>query len=568
MANARGLRSDTFPGTIPRFSDGRQINQWATTAHNVRRETSSLRAMPKPKLVCEVGAAIRTIYETKDCECITFDACIDIAEIPCPDPEREDQVMWTGDNRPYIATVSEFCEGERCRTGPYCPRMPPSFSGPGCSTPGCETQNYSYVYTYKNKYGDESAPSPPAPLQQGSYTSGVTVTIPPPSPQQPDASLWCITEICIYRLGTGYKSGAEQQTTTTGSWWLVACVPFGTETFFDDMSRPKPYRLQTWGMAHQDRDAENVVSIPTGQVAWTLGSSVVLSPPNRPTLYGVTNQSYEIDLKCEVQRLCEWYGSLYAWTTDGALFKIGIETQNGRYRLTPVKYPECRMPLCSRQAMVKTKSAIYYASTDGIVAITGDGPQLITEQLFTREQWCNECCGSMVMGMCYGDLVLRGKYKTYLIPVNDSTYSTPETAGISTIDIRPTTFYTRRDGTVLFGAEDGNVYELPKCVEECCDCCDAHYMTPVFRSGCPVDYEAMRVWLRPEYGAVDVCIYAFDCGVRRLIYEKQVVNCEPFILPQCGQFNHWQIEFKFCSGCIDGWELSPDIAAFGESNAA
>lgn len=567
MANAISITSESFPGTLPSQSDGRQVNRWAVRSHNVRRHVDYLRAMPKPRLVCEVGADIRTIYETKECDCITWDTCVDIAEIPCRNPDDEHQVMWTGDGRPYMGTESELCAGERCAPGPPCPVFPVNFSAPGCTDPGCNAQQFTYVITYKNKYGDESAPGPPSPVQTGDYSSGVTLTLPPTPPQLPNFNAWCVEEICIYRLGVGFKSGQEDNTATNTGFWLIDCVPIGTTTYFDDMSKPKPFRLQTQGMHPMPATAVNLVSVPGGQTAWTRGSSVVLSPPMRPGQYGVTNQSYEVDLKCDVACLIEHGGRLWAITEDGQVFRLTIQVSTGRFNIQVFEYRDCSFPVCSKQSVVKTKEGVYYASTDGLVVITGEGPQYVAQEVFTREQWCNECCEGMVMGSCYGDLILRGKYNTYLIPREVNGYYIEDGVGVATLDIKPDTFYTRRDGTVLF-AQDGNVYELPKCTDQCCDCCDAVYETRIFRASCPISFEAMRLWMRPEYGAVTVCLYAFDCGVRRLIHEREVDSCEPFMLPHCGEFNHWQMAFKFCGAWVDGWELAPDIAQFGETSAA
>lgn len=561
MSNARPISVDRFPGIVPRYSDGTQVNQYATRSHNTERETTQLRAVGKPKVVCEVGQPIRTIYETDECECLTWDTCVDIVELPCHD--EPSHYLWTGDGPPQIASGAELCAGESCRPGPTCPESAPQFSGAGCDDAGCETQTTTYVYTYKNRYGDESAPSPAAPVQQSSFTSPLSITIPAPNPETVD--LYCITEVCLYRLGVGYKTGTEQQTRNDTSFWLVGCYPIGTNVIIDPMEKPKPYRLNTQGMAQMRLGAKNVTYLESGQVAWSLGKRVYLSPPLHPTLYGDSNQAYMVDLKCSVRCIIEWNQQLFV-LTDGPIFRISNTQQAGRYQQQVTRY-ECDFPMCSKQAVVKGKNGIYFASENGIVFFNGETSQILTGQLFSREQWCRECCEGMVMGLCYGELILRGRYETYVIPVGEQGLSVEDGLAMSTIDIQPDTFYTRKDGTVLF-AQDGVVYELPKCRDECCDCCDATYITPVVRHSCPVQYEAMRVWMRPEYGPVTMKLWSNTCGVRTLVHEQLVESCEPFLLPSCSIDHNFLIEFNFCSGWIDGYELVPCVADFGRLASA
>lgn len=545
-----------FAGTVPRFSDGIQTNQFAVKSHNVQRETQYLRAVPCPKLVCEVGEPIRTIFENEDCECLTWDECVDVVELPCYDEQT--QYIWTGDGAPKMATADEMCAGESCRPGPECPQDAPQFSGAGCDQAGCNTTTTTYVYTYRNRYGDEGPPSNAAALQTVPVGAAHTVTLPQPSAATVDE--YCITEICVYRLGVGYKTGQESQTTTDSAFWLVGCVPVGTTTFVDDGEKPKPYRLSTQGLAPMRLGAKNVTRLESGQIAWSLGHQVYVSPPSRPTMYGDTLQAYNVTLKDRVRCMCEWNNDLYV-LTDSSVYRLSIAAQDGRYRVQVMRY-ECEMPLCSKQSLVKGKNAIYYASTHGVVALNQQGPQIISEQLFTREQWCCECCDGMVMGLCYGELILRGKYETYVIPLGEGGLQPPQNIGMSTIDIAPDTFYTRKDGTVLF-AEDGKVYELPKCSDDCCDCCEAEYIGPIVSHACPVNYEAMRVYMRPEYGPVRVKIWKRNCGMWELLHEKLVENCDPFLLPACSIDEHFMVQFNFCTAWIDGWAMVASMDAFG-----
>lgn len=531
----------------PRYSDGIKVNAFAQDALNVAADGDVLRPLPCPKLIKEVGETIRTLYETPEC-CSTWDSCVSIGEF-----KRKDKpalYIWNDTDGGHIATGEEMCAGDTCKPGPGCPQAPPSVSTSGCTDPGYNAIATSYRYSYVSKHKIEGPLSDATPAVADNPDGTRIVTIPPPPAGYIDD--YCIEEVCIYRATVRFKGGEEIPSTAGAAYQLVDCVPL-TGTFVDSGLSTIPYPASTDGMEPMSEGAENFIMTEEGYGAWSEDTCVRITPQRKPTLVGDTRHAYWIDLKCEIRCLIEYNRDIYA-LTEGPVYRIQMQRSDGSMRVSPLRYP-WPYPLCSKQSVVRGKAGIYYASTMGLVFLNSEGPRIISEPWFTKQDWSRECCEGMVAGMWCGELILRGKCDTWLIPINDGQVNLPENIGASRLDMRPDTFFQRKDGTTLY-AEDGNVYELPDATEDC-ECCEMKWTSPIYSSFDYTQFEAMSINQRSGPCPTEVSVWAIDCNIRREIHTESIKeNCKDWILPDCGDALQWYIEVKSCRW-IDNLKLLP-----------
>lgn len=265
----------------------------------------------------------------------------------------------------------------------------------------------SYVFTYVNEIGEESAPSPPsnvifAPLVDNTAFNSVNNKKLPPQipmvelfiPQTEYAIIASegyvpISKIRIYRTNVASNGNAEYQFVTeigvTQNDTVIAgtqAQPVGTILFND--------------------------KIASSFLAETLPSQGWLPPSKALKSFGVSNDGFGYGFDAQYNTVCfsEPY-HLYAWQADyeistrypivamGHYDNVIVIATTGELMLAignspealTVITPEVGSGCVSMTSLVSTGVSCIYASDDGLMLVSGQSVQNITGNIFDRKQW-------------------------------------------------------------------------------------------------------------------------------------------------------------------------------------
>jgi hypothetical protein len=166
------IRNSKFGGLIPRIHARILPNGSAEVSVDVNLEHGSIKPWPKPSLKCDVGQDIVTIHFDKNCACVTWPIPVDVVDYIAGGCEFK---IWNERDRLRIESPPNFCNGLECFLGVPCPTEPLLIDDDGI-----------YVYTWINKFGQESPPfmnpsgsqPPPAALSDCNEIWNVGVLIP------------------------------------------------------------------------------------------------------------------------------------------------------------------------------------------------------------------------------------------------------------------------------------------------------------------------------------------------------------------------------------------------------
>ena len=307
-----------------------------------------------------------------------WDQCVRVTEFP-PDYGRLFLVGRSG--RPEALTALG-CAPRYQYLGVPAPTGALNFTGPEAYGEDCDAR--SYVYTYINNFGEESAPSPPSAVR--SIWDGQVVTVtgfnPPPSG-------YGIESIRLYRSATGFRTGAEKEQ-TPGTWYFaVAYLPPETSAYTDDVPlRRLGPPLETEGDRPPPADLKSLVHVNgVGRLAGHAGNRLHFTETHEPWNWPAV---YDLTLPLTIKNLGALDNLVFA-TTEGRPFVIDANTQGLD---TPRKVQDCDMAYpdvaqgCYPHQAVVTPFGLVYATTDGLALLKpGATVDIITAPWFSTSEW-------------------------------------------------------------------------------------------------------------------------------------------------------------------------------------
>lgn len=251
------------------------------------------------------------------------------------------------------------------------------------------TVTRSYLYTWVNEFGEESAPSLAASKTgnaDGIWHISNIVDPPNVSPTYPGWSKkW------LYRTVTGSSGGFD--------YYRVAEIPLGQLVFDDDgASRPDSaitmnlvLESTSWGLPPDN--LQGWVMMPNG---FLVAYDKAVPLQSDPRVWTGGNNIY----MSEQYHFHAW-PSTYKYATETLVVGLGVlgqtcvvATQGFPASLTGTKPSTCvftkstaEEPCMSRGSIVSTPSGVLYASQNGLIMVGPEGIKNVTESLVTREEW-------------------------------------------------------------------------------------------------------------------------------------------------------------------------------------
>lgn len=291
--------------------------------------------------------------------------------------DTTERTYFTGDGNPKVTNASLGLSGggSDYPIAAYdigVPKPTGTFTTAKTGTPNANTtaETRVYTFTYVNSFGEESTPyseTDMSPSTEDVYPGeSVVVTMPTGSINNVN-----VTKKRIYRSAVG---------TANTSYFFVAEVSLATATYTDsldgdDLNEELP--SLTW--VQPPTTLKGLVGMPNGVMAGFSGNDVYFSEPFRP----------------------------FAWPTQyiqtvgypvvglGVIDTTVVVLTKGRPYFIQGSHPDSSVMVeadinqacISKRSIVSMNNYVFYASPDGLVALSPGGSTVVTESMFDKYTW-------------------------------------------------------------------------------------------------------------------------------------------------------------------------------------
>ena len=253
----------------------------------------------------------------------------------------------------------------------------------------------AYIATHVTAIGEESAPSPVSALIELDHNDTVTVGL------ANLAAGWAsrnITHVRLYRSLSGSASADFQyvpHATDPKGWPVTTGSNFsGTDSNTaeklgevcpsKDWDEP-PYRTQLSDTASPPTPygtnpyLRGLVAMPNGVMAGFFDATVAFCEPYTPYAWPA---KYQISLQHDIVGMGVFGQTLFVGTIASPYFITGADSAS----MSAIKL-DSNQACVSARSIVEVPGGVVYASPDGLCVASNNGIQLVTNGLFTREDW-------------------------------------------------------------------------------------------------------------------------------------------------------------------------------------
>ena len=231
-----------------------------------------------------------------------------------------------------------------------------------------ETVATSYVSTFVNQLGDESAPSPPTETIIKAVEATIDITTETSAPAG-----YGVTLKRIYRRASGSDEGA---------FLLVEEIPLAQAVYSDakadSLLGEEMEPTAEWTLP--PTDMHSIIVMANGITAAASKNSLLLSPIWRMHAFP---ESYRLSTDYRIVALGVVDTDIIVMTTAGIYVATGSDPAN--FSMAKIEYPQgC---VSKRSVASMPGFGVVYASPDGLIAIGRGAPRIITEGVWTQEAW-------------------------------------------------------------------------------------------------------------------------------------------------------------------------------------
>jgi hypothetical protein len=235
-----------------------------------------------------------------------------------------------------------------------------------------ETLYTSYVYTYVNDFGEESAPSDPSDTVQRNENATTTIVTPTGLPTGYSED-YGITYKRIYRAVTG-TLGSEFR--------FVAEIPLNQSEYIDallDSELGEVLESTDWDLPPSDM--RYILALPNGIMVGASKNQLCLSVKNRPHAWPV---AYRLPTDTYITGLGNVDTSVVIGTKSFVYTASGNDPET--YSMSKPGAPHACVS--ARSIAYLLRIGVVFAGPDGLMAVNGPTDVVnLTDSIFTREQW-------------------------------------------------------------------------------------------------------------------------------------------------------------------------------------
>jgi hypothetical protein len=379
-----------FGGIVPRSPDHAQSHtlmylrsqlRWhvtlASRANDVKLRRGVLEAWREPKRLRAVPEGTVT-FDIHDCCVRTWDSCVTATPF-LPDYGRL-YVAGRG-TRPEV-TSSRRCDGEYRRLGVPAPSAAPTVLAERSTGEDCDIR--SYVYTYVNGFGEESAPSPPSPFV--TVKDGATVLVTGMT-EPPDG--WGVVGIRMYRTATGSRD-VEKSQHEPATGYLLAATLTGFPDRWEDavLTRRLGFPLTTENSRLPPAELRHLrhlsgTGVLCGVTSNRLHFSENFLPYNWPAEFDMTFPSRIVSMVTVDARVL--------LSTEGRAYVIDASNFCEERKLKEVQDTDAPLPDiggCRPHSAAATPFGMVYPGKNGLILLKPNATyNIVTAHWFSPDQW-------------------------------------------------------------------------------------------------------------------------------------------------------------------------------------
>lgn len=347
----------------------------ATVATNVRLVSGSLKALlGTTTLQALTKTAPVTIFRygnssTETEHWLEFTADTDVIRSPIA-ADQYGRVYWMDGGTPKYAPNNLVLSGSSFPGASYTLGIPAPAAVPVISTytaPPNAAQNESrtYVYTYVSAYGEEGPPSAASAVVAVDPSEAVGLTAMSVAP----SGTYNITSKRIYRSST---------VGSTAQFQFVAEIPVANTTYTDTVAQSALGEvLPSTDWVAPPTGLRGLKALANGAAIAFKDNTIYLSEPNLPHAW-----PHEYPIEEQIVGIGVFRQSAVILTNARPYLMSGADPQ--AMSLEKMELPQA---CSSKRSIVETGDGVLYASPDGLVSIGSGGIELVTRNMFTREQW-------------------------------------------------------------------------------------------------------------------------------------------------------------------------------------
>lgn len=233
-----------------------------------------------------------------------------------------------------------------------------------------EVENRFYVVTFVSDWGEESAPSPVSDMVELDQNDTLALGLPAVGTGVSYASR-SITKWRIYRSNVGSASAAFQ---------FEAELPIATTTYTGNVvAAALGEVLPTTTWLEPPADLRGLVGMPNGIMAGFTGNTVAFCEPYVPYAWPV---EYQVTTEHPIVGMGVFGQTLFVGTTGNPYFISGADSAS----MSAVKM-ESNQSCASARSIAAVQGGVLYASPDGLCVADPTGVKVVSQGLFTREDW-------------------------------------------------------------------------------------------------------------------------------------------------------------------------------------
>lgn len=427
------LKLTGFQGEIPKRISRLLPDMFSQFSENVRLTSGGIEPINSSTIANEFVSPPdpndATIYK-HDGVWYVWDGLAHVA----PGPVADDRLYVTGDGVPKLITNGS--EYDLKITEPST-ELTGVVSGTGTG----EVTTRLYVYTFVTDYGEETAPCPIS--SDIEWQDGQTVTL------------------------SGFELGDAAREVTTQRIYRSQTGPSGTQLYFIDEratsvsdyvdtvaleSIQDPIPSLNW--TNPDDDLEGLTTLPNGIMAAFVGRTLYFCEPYLPHAWP---QIYALDTDFPIVGLAA-FGNSVAVATEGNPYLVSGSTPESMY----MQKLELNAPCVSKRSVVDLGYSAAYASNDGLVSIDASGARLVSESLFSQNDWKELDPSSFACGQNNGWYFMSYSYLDYDAVLQEGTFYIDLTGAqpfLVRTDVITRSFYYEIQTGKLFYYKDENAYE-------------------------------------------------------------------------------------------------------------
>lgn len=429
----------SFGGIVPRAPEHRLAEVQARLAHNCKLRNGILEAWREPCFYKDVPASARSLY-MYGCCLYTWDNVVTVAEVS-PDYAR---VFVAGNTeKPQVMVRSSCCDMDTYYLGVPQPTDPPHASCEEACVREADFRNY--VYTYINKWGEESAPSPASNTvltADGVPVSVTNIALPPDG--------YGIVGANIYRAVTGFREVNAKQQTPLTDYVFIDTIYFPTTTYTDTVTMDSVGMILDTGEVCLPPDGlQNITSIEStvrlaGSVANRIYMTENFQPYNWPVKYQLTLDSGIVHMKNFDQRLFV--------STSTTPYVIDVSSCDDT-KCMPVEDVGVPLPDIScghYNSAIMTPFGMVYSSPLGAVLINAAAKwTLLTAKWFSEDDWKQMAPDTARFEYWEGYLFIVTDRASFLLDIDGDPYGDAKLGELSTISDAPIAMHRTNTGQLL-----------------------------------------------------------------------------------------------------------------------